>query len=97
MPGTLPDSRLVVEARLDLRASSDAVVSGMNAPLTVSLKTGPAKTRLPIQFGGFDIAEAVGLGAGQQQEVSLLKTRHANNTESSKAQLSAEGRWEDRR
>ena len=55
----------------------------------VSLKTGPAETRLPIEFCCFDIAEAVGLRAGQQQDVSLFRTKHTDNTEIPKAKLSA--------
>lgn len=74
----------------------DAIFSGMRVPSKVS-RTGPAKTRLPVELSCFDIAEAVGLRAGQQQDVSLFKTKHTHHTEVPKAKLSsrAAGRVRD--
>lgn len=71
----------------------DPIFSGMNVPSTVGLRTDPVKTHLPVQFGCFNIAEAVGLRAGQQQDVSLLRTKHTDHTKIPKTKLS-QSRWE---
>lgn len=92
--GTLLGTQQVLGGRARPQAPfHDAIFSGMNVPSTVGLRTDPVKTHLPVQFCCFNIAEAVGLRAGQQQDVSLLRTKRTNHTKIPKTKLS-QSRWE---
>lgn len=49
----------------------------------------PTETHLPVQFCCFHIAEAVRLRARQQENVSLSKRKHTDNTETLREKPSA--------